>query len=96
MLKTGEVIMEVKCSGALPLWLTSALSELQIFPSSFSKYGAAYKMCSTRYSMPQFLRQNKRTQSGVRQQNDKRTHNRTINPIKSIDEAMQNSTAQAV
>ncbi len=53
MLEAGEVIMEVKCLGALPLWLTSALSELQIFPSSFSKYGVAYKMCSTRYSMPE-------------------------------------------
>ncbi len=36
------VLMEVKTSGALPLWLTSALSSNKIFKTSFSKYGTAY------------------------------------------------------
>ena len=39
----GTTIMEVKAMGAMPSWLTDALSELKIFPSSFSKYGEAYK-----------------------------------------------------
>lgn len=36
-------IMEIKSASAIPLWLAEALSELQIFPGSFSKYGSVYK-----------------------------------------------------
>lgn len=36
------VLMEIKTDGAMPLWLSHALSELQIYPTSFSKYGTAY------------------------------------------------------
>lgn len=35
--------MEVKISNAAPLWLAQALSEIGIFPVSFSKYGRAYE-----------------------------------------------------
>lgn len=31
-------IMEIKTIGALPLWLARSLSELKIYPTSFSKY----------------------------------------------------------
>jgi SPX domain protein involved in polyphosphate accumulation len=41
-----KCIMEIKALGAMPLWLCTALSELQIYPSSFSKYGTAYKIIS--------------------------------------------------
>ena len=40
----GELILEIKTSGAMPLWLSSALCELGIFPSSFSKCGNAYRI----------------------------------------------------
>jgi hypothetical protein len=43
ILEKGYRIMEIKCSGALPLWLTELLSENKIYKSSFSKYGAAYR-----------------------------------------------------
>ncbi|MDD3452918.1 MAG: polyphosphate polymerase domain-containing protein [Bacilli bacterium] len=36
-------IMEVKTLDALPLWFTNILSALNIFPTSFSKYGSIYK-----------------------------------------------------
>ena len=36
-------IMEVKTLGALPLWLVKELSNNQIYPVSFSKYGSIYK-----------------------------------------------------
>lgn len=36
-------IMEIKIPGAMPLWLSALLDELKIFPTSFSKYGEAYK-----------------------------------------------------
>jgi len=38
----GIRLMEVKTLGALPLWLCDILSELQIYPQSFSKYGTVY------------------------------------------------------
>ena len=36
-------IMEVKTLGAYPLWFARILSELNIYPTSFSKYGNVYK-----------------------------------------------------
>lgn len=36
-------LMEVKCIGSMPLWLSHALSELKIYPVSFSKYGKVYQ-----------------------------------------------------
>lgn len=38
----GWVLMELKIPGAMPLWLAHILSGLEIFPTSFSKYGTAY------------------------------------------------------
>ena len=43
LLDTGWTILEVKVQGAMPLWLSAALSEGQIYKSSFSKYGEAYR-----------------------------------------------------
>jgi hypothetical protein len=34
--------MEVKSEGAYPLFLVKLFEELEIFPSSYSKYGTAY------------------------------------------------------
>ncbi len=42
ILADGLVLMEVKTSGAIPLWLTHTLTENRIFKTSFSKYGTAY------------------------------------------------------
>ncbi|MBO4375438.1 MAG: polyphosphate polymerase domain-containing protein [Lachnospiraceae bacterium] len=36
-------LMEIKAKGAYPLWLSSTLDELGIYPASFSKYGSIYK-----------------------------------------------------
>lgn len=43
ILPEGNVLMEIKCSGGIPLWMTSVLSEEHIYKTSFSKYGTAYK-----------------------------------------------------
>ncbi len=45
LLPSDRAIMEVKVTGAFPLWLSSALSECGAYPSSFSKYGEAYLAC---------------------------------------------------
>lgn len=42
LLHGGEVLMEVKTSGAMPLWLVKILSAEKIRKTSFSKYGRAY------------------------------------------------------
>lgn len=43
IISEGMVLMEVKCSGGIPLWLTHILSEEHIYKTSFSKYGTAYQ-----------------------------------------------------
>lgn len=43
LLDRGWAVLELKVQGALPLWLSAALSEGNIFKSSFSKYGEAYR-----------------------------------------------------
>lgn len=46
LLEPGQTLMEIKISNAMPLWLAEALSELAVYPTSFSKYGQAYQtMC---------------------------------------------------
>lgn len=42
ILDSDSVLLEVKTSGAIPLWLTKWLSENKIYKTSFSKYGNAY------------------------------------------------------
>ena len=42
LLPPSQVLLEVKTSGAIPLWLVHFLSENKIRPASFSKYGSAY------------------------------------------------------
>lgn len=39
----GMVLMEIKSSGAIPLWMTEVLSREKIYKTPFSKYGTAYK-----------------------------------------------------
>lgn len=39
----GQVLMEIKVNGAIPLWLSALLSSMCIYPNSFSKYGAWYQ-----------------------------------------------------
>ncbi|MPN38428.1 hypothetical protein SDC9_185952 [bioreactor metagenome] len=43
LFEDGTVLMELKTGEAMPLWLAHALSDLKIFPTSFSKYGDIYK-----------------------------------------------------
>lgn len=42
IVKDGEYLMEIKVAEAMPLYLARALSEIGIFPASFSKYGRGY------------------------------------------------------
>ena len=42
ILPDGQVLMELKCSGGIPLWMVEVLSRERIYKTSFSKYGTAY------------------------------------------------------
>jgi len=44
LLQEGTVLMEIKCSGGIPMWMTHVLSEEHIYKTSFSKYGTAYQI----------------------------------------------------
>ena len=35
--------MEIKAPSAIPLWMSRQLTEMQLFKTSFSKYGIAYQ-----------------------------------------------------
>lgn len=43
LLNNNLILLEIKAPGNYPLWLSKILSELKIFPVSFSKYGTCYK-----------------------------------------------------
>jgi hypothetical protein len=49
LLQEGQHLMEVKISSAVPIWLAELLADLQIYKTSFSKYGTEYqKFCCSR------------------------------------------------
>jgi hypothetical protein len=43
ILDDDKVLLEIKTSNAIPLWLVNFLSRNKLYKSSFSKYGEAYK-----------------------------------------------------
>lgn len=47
LLENGQVLMEIKVSTAIPLWLVNILSELKVYTGSFSKVGTAFKKMIT-------------------------------------------------
>ena len=47
LLPDGKILMEAKIAGAAPLWLAGLLSRLEIYPTSFSKYGSCYTQMLT-------------------------------------------------
>lgn len=42
LLSPGQSLLEMKCSGSIPLWMCRALNGAGIYKISFSKYGQAY------------------------------------------------------
>lgn len=43
ILPEDKVLMEIKCSGGIPLWMANILSKEKLYKTSFSKYGTAYQ-----------------------------------------------------
>ena len=54
ILPKGMILMEIKALGGMPLWMARVLSENEIFPTTFSKFGVCYtdhiyrQMCDER------------------------------------------------
>ena len=42
LLPDDVYLMEIKADGAMPLWFSQTLTELKLYPTSFSKYGRVY------------------------------------------------------
>jgi SPX domain protein involved in polyphosphate accumulation len=51
LLPKDQLLLEIKSSGAMPLWLVKFFSENKIYKTSFSKYGEAYKFLVTKESI---------------------------------------------
>ena len=49
LLKPGQILLEVKAEGAVPLWLVELLTREHIHKQSFSKYGRAYEQMLTEH-----------------------------------------------
>lgn len=43
ILDEGSKLLEIKILGAIPLWFTNILSELELYPRGFSKYGSEFE-----------------------------------------------------
>ncbi len=43
VIEPEKMVMEIKTTSSIPIWLSKILSDLSIYPTSFSKYGVAYK-----------------------------------------------------
>lgn len=44
ILPQDRVLLELKCSGGIPLWMVEVLSREKIYKTAFSKYGTAYEL----------------------------------------------------
>ncbi|MGN0454878.1 MAG: polyphosphate polymerase domain-containing protein [Ruminococcus sp.] len=44
ILGSNQTLMEIKTTGAIPLWMVHFLTKNNIYKTSFSKYGTAYEM----------------------------------------------------
>lgn len=43
LLPEDTFLMEIKCSGGMPLWMAQVLAQEKIYKTTFSKYGTAYQ-----------------------------------------------------
>ncbi|MBQ8371316.1 MAG: polyphosphate polymerase domain-containing protein [Clostridia bacterium] len=65
VLPEGTVLMELKCSGGIPLWMVGVLSREHIYKTSFSKYGAAYStLIFPEIYLPDSMKQKERITDG--------------------------------
>ncbi|MEZ3475029.1 MAG: polyphosphate polymerase domain-containing protein [Lachnospiraceae bacterium] len=51
LLDDEQILMEIKTSGGIPLWMSRVLTQQKLYKTSFSKYGTAYEklICRKKY-----------------------------------------------
>ncbi|MFI3174462.1 MAG: polyphosphate polymerase domain-containing protein [Bacillota bacterium] len=59
ILDSDNVVMEIKVANGIPLWLVEFLTENEIYKTSFSKYGNAYKAIVKRDSETEAVENNR-------------------------------------
>lgn len=52
LLPEDQWLMEIKLPDVIPMWMARLLSSLQVFPTSFSKYGTAYQTSACTGKIP--------------------------------------------
>ncbi len=55
LLDSGCWLMEIKAAQSMPLWLCQLLSEYQLYPAGFSKYGTEYRKRLEAAQVPQLV-----------------------------------------
>ncbi len=55
ILEENKLLMEIKCSGGIPMWMAHALSQARLYKTSFSKYGTTYR----KFILPDLLEENR-------------------------------------
>ena len=55
ILPEGYTLMEIKTLYGYPEWLTEALSKLGLYRTTFSKYGASYKILHLRKTPEEYI-----------------------------------------
>ena len=55
LLSLEPILMEIKIPGTTPVWLAHLLSEINAFPTSFSKYGTWYTQNILGRSLPEAI-----------------------------------------
>ena len=65
ILPPGKLLMELKCSGGIPLWMVEVLSREKIYKTSFSKYATAYStLIFPKIYLPGAMKQKEIMQNG--------------------------------
>ncbi len=65
ILPEGRVLMELKCSGGIPLWMVDVLTQEGLRRGSFSKYGEAYRtLILPEIYVPKTIKQKEITTNG--------------------------------
>ena len=57
ILDDGKILMEIKIPDVCPLFLSKILTELKIYPTSFSKYGTCYRKYILKNNLEKFTKE---------------------------------------
>ena len=86
LLPDGCYLMETKVMGATPKWFSEILSRLQIYPTSFSKYGNVYRKETAGFDYMNLMRHRMENWNSIRR-------NESCLPVSFTQEPIPTSTS---